>query len=110
MESKAIARFVRYSPRKVNQILGLIRNKSVQDAFTTLSVTLKVSSEVVEKTLKSAFANIGKNADPKNIFIKEASVGKGVFLKRFRAGPMGRGMPYRRKTCHLTIILSDKIN
>lgn len=107
MESKAVARFVRYSPKKVEQVLDLIRNKSVQEALTILSFAVKSSTEVVEKTLKSALANMGKSAQPGDVYIKEAIVGKGFFFKRFRAGPHGRAMPYRRKTCHITIVLSD---
>lgn len=110
MESRAVTRFARYSPRKVDQILSVIRKRSVQDALNILSGIVKSSTEVVEKTLKSALANMGKNVNADDVYIKEAIVGKGVYLKRFRAGPMGRGMPYRRKTCHLTIVLEDRLS
>ena len=108
MEAKAISRFARYSPRKTGQVLSLIRSKSVKDALDALSVIVKGSKELVAKTLKSAMANMPKGSAPEKVFVKEAYVGRGIYLRRFRAGPRGRAMPYGRKTCHLTIVLSDE--
>ena len=108
MQAKAIAKFVRYAPRKVNQVLTVIRNQSVEKAFEVLSFLPKNSTELVEKVLKSAVANTGKLKDYSGLKIKECWVGQGPTLKRMRPGPMGRGMPYKRKTSHLTIIVTDE--
>ena len=107
MEARAIARFVRYAPRKVNQVLTVIRNQRVDKAFEILSFLPKNATELVEKVLKSAVANAGKLKDLSSIKIKEAWVGQGPTLKRMRPGPMGRGLGYKRKTSHLTIIVTD---
>lgn len=107
MESSATAKYVRVSARKVKQLLDIVKRKTVKEALDTLAFTVKASSEPVSKAIKSALANMGKNADPSRAVVKEAVVGKGVYMKRFRAGPQGRGMPYTRKTCHIKIVLSD---
>lgn len=108
MQAKAIAKFVRYAPRKVNQVLTVIRNQNVEKAFEVLSFLPKNATELVEKVLKSAVANTGKLKDYSGLKIKECWVGQGPTLKRMRPGPMGRGMPYKRKTSHLTIIVTDE--
>jgi large subunit ribosomal protein L22 len=108
MDATAISKFARYTPRKVNQVLGLIRNKPVQKAFEILSFTPKESATLITKTLKSAVANTGKLKSQAGLRVKGCWVGQGPVLKRMRPGPMGRGMPYKRKTCHLTIVISDE--
>ena len=108
MEARAIARFVRYAPRKVNQVLTVIRNQRVDRAFEVLSFLPKNATKLVEKVLKSAVANMGKLKDFSGLKIKEAWVGQGPTLKRMRPGPMGRGLEYKRKTSHLTVIVTDE--
>ncbi|MBN1824179.1 MAG: 50S ribosomal protein L22 [Endomicrobiales bacterium] len=103
----AKAKFVRYAPRKVNQVLGLIRNKPVEKAFETLSFTPKAVSEIVAKTLKSAVANAGRLKNMSGLKVKEAWVGHGPALKRMRPGPMGRGLPYKRKMCHISVSIAE---
>lgn len=107
MEAKATAKFVRYTPRKVNQVCTLIRGKKVEKAFETLSFLPKSAATLVEKVLKSATANSGKLKDYSGLKIKEAWVGNGPILKRMRPGPMGRGMSIKKRTSHLTIIVTD---
>lgn len=108
MEAAAHAKFVRFAPRKVNQVLKLIRAQSVEKAFGVLAFTPKATATLIAKTLKSAVANCGKLKNPEGVWVKECWVGQGPALKRMRPGPMGRGMPFKRKTCHLTIVVSDR--
>jgi large subunit ribosomal protein L22 len=107
MEAIARSKFARYSPTKVNQVLKLIKNQSVGKAFESLAFTPKVSAVLVRKTLKSAVANAGKMKNLEGLKVKNCWVGQGPSLKRLRPGPMGRGMLYKRKTCHLTIVVGD---
>ncbi|MDR0977611.1 MAG: 50S ribosomal protein L22 [Endomicrobium sp.] len=107
MEAKATAKFVRYTPRKVNQVLSLIRNKKVEKAFEILSFLPKSAAALVKKVLKSASANAGKADNFSGLKIKEAWVGSGPTLKRMRPGPQGRSMPVKKRTSHLTIIVTD---
>ncbi|MDR2437339.1 MAG: 50S ribosomal protein L22 [Endomicrobium sp.] len=107
MEAKATAKFVRYTPRKVNQVLSLIRNKKIEKAFEVLSFLPKSAATLVKKVLKSATANSGKLNDFSGLKVKEAWVGNGPILKRMRPGPQGRGMPIKKRTAHLTIVVTD---
>ena len=108
MEAKAHANYVRISPRKVDQILMLIRGKSVARAMSTLRLVTKGARPLVEKTLLSAFANAGKNGNPEGWYIAQAWVGGGPQMKRMRAHAMGRGATIRHRTTHLTIVISDQ--
>ena len=106
MEAVARARYTRFSARKINQVLGLVRGKNVQEAFRQLPFVPRVSRVVVEKTLKSAVANAGE--DPARLYVKGAWVGLGPPLKRVRAHAMGGRAIYKRKTSHVTIVVSDE--
>ena len=107
MEAKAIARFQRYSPSKVGQVLDLIRNKPVIKAFNILKFLPKASKTLVEKTLKSAVANLGRLKNQEGLIVKECFVNQGPALKRWRARAFGRAVMYKHRTCHLTIVVSD---
>jgi len=108
MNAIAHARYVRSSPRKVDQVLMLIRGKSVSTATSLLTLLVKGARPLVQKTLQSAFANAGKAQNPDSWYIDQAWVGGGPVMKRMRAHAMGRGATIRHRTTHLTIVLSDK--
>lgn len=112
MEARAVARFVRMSPRKVRQVVDLVRGKEVDQALNILHFTQKAAARPVEKTLRAAVANMLNNegaskVDPEELFIKEARVDKGFSFRRFRAASMGRAMRMRRPTSHITIVVSN---
>ncbi|MFQ5602853.1 MAG: 50S ribosomal protein L22 [bacterium] len=112
MEARAVAKYVRKSPRKVRQVIDLIRGVQVDQALNILHFTPKAAAEPVEKTLRSAVANILNNegaskVDPENLMVKEAYVDKGFSFRRFRAASMGRAMRMRRPTCHITIVVTE---
>lgn len=108
MEAKATAKFVRNTPRKTNQVLSLIRGKKIPKAIEALSFTPKAASMVVGKVLNSAIANAGALGNFNDFIVKEAWVCNGNILKRMISGPKGRGMPIKKRTAHLTIVISDK--
>jgi len=108
MESTAQARYIRLSPRKIDQVLMLVRGKSVANALFTLRLLAKRSRPVVEKTIESAFANAGKSNDPTKWYIAQAWVGSAPTMKRMRAHAMGRGSTIRHRSAHLTVILTDQ--
>ncbi|MBN1384934.1 MAG: 50S ribosomal protein L22 [Elusimicrobia bacterium] len=108
MQAKAISRFGRHSYRKVGQILKIIRGKRVSKAFDLLMFVKKGSVSFIEKTLKSAVANCGMLKNPESLFVREAFSTMGPPIKRMRPGAMGRGNLYKRKTCHLTIVVADR--
>ncbi len=113
MEARAVAKYVRRSPRKVRQVVDLIRGKKVDHALNVLHFSAKAASEPVEKTLRSAVANMlnvegAKKVDPENLVVKEAWVDQGFTFRRFRAASMGRAMRMRRPTCHITIVVAEE--
>ncbi|HRY29530.1 MAG TPA: 50S ribosomal protein L22 [Elusimicrobiota bacterium] len=108
MQAIAHSRFARYSYRKVGQVLGLIRGKAVPQAMALLPWVPRVARVLVEKTLRSAVANAGKGANPAGLRVSEAWVNHGPVLKRVRPMAMGGRAIYKRKTCHLTIVVSDE--
>ena len=107
MEWIAKSRYARYAPRKTAQVLDLIRRKPVAEAFKILKFTPNSPAELIGKTLKSAIANSGRLKSQEGIYIKECWVDQGPPLKRWRARAYGRAAAYKRKTCHLTIKVSD---
>jgi large subunit ribosomal protein L22 len=109
MQAISTAKFVRHTPRKVNQVLSVIRGKSVIKALETLSFLPKASAVFVEKVLKSAIANANALKDMSSYSVKEAWVGAGPTLKRMRPGPRGSGMPIKKRTVHLTIVITNDI-
>ena len=111
MEALAREKFARFAPRKVNQVLSLVRKKSVPEALQILRFTTKSCNTMVGKTIKSAAANAGDlKAQNPNLIVSSAWVGVGPVMKRMRAHAMGRGATYKRKTCHLTVVVSDGRN
>jgi len=113
MEARAVARFVRMSPRKVRRVIDLVRGKDVDAAINSLHFLRKRAALPIEKTLRSAVANlINNNRDKKkvneaNLFVKTAFVDGGFSMKRFRAGSMGRASRIRKRTCHITMVVSE---
>ncbi len=108
MQAVAHSKFARYSYRKVGQVLKLIRGKSVSKAMEMLPWVPRISRVLVEKTLKSALANAGKGVNPAQVRVAKAWVNHGPALKRVMPKAMGSRALFKRKTCHLTIVVSDE--
>lgn len=115
MEAKAINRFIGSSPRKMRLVTDLIRGMRVNQALDILQFTQKSAAKDVAKTLRSALANAinsneNQRVEVENLFIKKIFVNQGPTLKRISPAPMGRAYRIRKRSCHLTIILSSKSN
>ena len=113
MESRATLRYNRQSPFKVRKVLNAVRGANVGTAINYLHFSSEKASLAIEKTIRSAVANLMQNdetndIDPDLIKIKEAYVNQGPVMKRFRAASMGRASKLRRPTSHLTIILTTE--
>ncbi|HZD06274.1 MAG TPA: 50S ribosomal protein L22 [Longimicrobiales bacterium] len=112
MEARAVAKYVRMSPRKVRLVVDQIRGRSVNEAYALLQFSKKAASEPVGKTLRSAVANAQNKAqdqgdilDVDDLVVREAYVDEGPTLKRWRAAAMGRAAPIRKRTSHITVIV-----
>jgi large subunit ribosomal protein L22 len=110
VEAKAIVKYVRISPRKVRQVVDLIRGKKVNEALAILRYTPKRASEVVTKVVKSAAANAENNLqmEKDELFVTSCFVDQGPTLKRFQPRAQGRADIMRKRTSHITIMVGDK--
>lgn len=105
--TKAVARWVRMSAKKVRPVLDLIREKDVQSADEILQFTTREAAHVVRKLLASAVANAENNdqLDPETLYIKACFADEGPTLKRFRPRAKGRAGKINKRTCHITVIV-----
>lgn len=109
MKAKASARHVRQSPYKVRRVLDLVRGMPVDDALATLSFTNRRAAQAISKVIESAMANAEHNfaMDREDLVVAEAFADEGPTLKRFRPRARGRATKIRKRTSHITIIVSD---
>lgn len=110
MEAKAVLKYTRISPRKVEIVLDLIRNKPVDLAMAILKHTPKAACEDLEKLLKSAIANAENNfnMDKNNLYVFECYVCPGPMLKRIRPRAQGRAYRILKRTSHVTLVVKEK--
>ena len=107
---RAHAKYVRTSARKARLVCDHIRGKSVVEARAILSLTPRAVARDWSKLLESAVANAENNHELLGDDLKVFSVtaDEGPTLKRFRPRAMGRATPIRKRTSHLTILLTPK--
>lgn len=110
MESTAKARHVRIAPRKVRLVMDMVRGKPVDEALQTLGLVRKAASPIIAKVIRSAVANAENNHDMNTdgLIITRAFVDEGPTLKRFMPRAMGRATMIRKRTSHITVVLSEK--
>ncbi len=100
---------VRISPRKLRLVADSVRNLSLEEALKVLSIIKKRGSSDLEKTIKSAIANAinNKNLQRENLFIKKIDILDGPAFKRYHPSTRGRTHPYKKRTSHITVVLTD---
>jgi len=110
MEAKAIAKYIRISPRKVRLVMRELKGKKAEDALNLLTFAPQKGAPILRKLIKSAVSNASNkaNIDVDNLFIKKIYANEGPTLKRFRPRAMGRATRIRSRTSHLTVILDEK--
>ncbi len=110
MEARAHLKYARISPRKVQIVLDLIRNKPADLAIAILKNTQKSACEPVLKLLKSAVANAENNfeMDKNSLYVSECFVCPGPVLKRIRPRAQGRAYRVTKRTSHVTIVVKEK--
>ena len=110
MTVKAIGKSLKSSPRKTNLALGLIRGQSVDKAVNNLEFSRKRISNDILKILKSAISNAENNhqLDIDKLYVKEASVGKSMVLKRFRPRARGRAGKILKTFSRVRILVEEK--
>ena len=107
---RAQAKYVRCAPRKARLVVDHIRGKSVDDARAILATTPRAAARDVLKLLDSAVANAENNHElvADELQIKKVFVDEGPTLKRFQPRAQGRATRIRKRTSHMTILLTTK--
>ncbi len=107
---KAVAKYIRISPRKVRIVIDLIRGKQVDEALAILQFTPKAASPVVEKVLASAIANAENNPpylNRDNLYVAAIYADQGPTLKRFMPRAKGSASSILKRSSHITVILDE---
>ena len=109
-EAMAVARMLRISPQKLNLLAQLIRGKKVATALADLEFSRKRIARDVRKCLQSAIANAenNHNLDVDRLIVAEASVGKGLVMKRFQTRGRGKAAGIVKPFSHLTIVVRER--
>ena len=103
--AKAIAKYIRMSPRKLRRVVNEIRGKDANTARTILKFMPYSGARVVEKVLNSAVSNAKENEklNPDELRVTKAFVDQSTTLKRWRPMSRGRGYPILKRTSHVTL-------
>ncbi|MCL1848832.1 MAG: 50S ribosomal protein L22 [Clostridiales bacterium] len=109
-EATARAKYIRISPRKARAVIDLIRGKALKEAEAILRFTAHKGTKPIGKVLQSAAANAEHNYDMDRdlLFVKAAFVDGGPVMKRMMPRAQGRGDIIKKRTSHITIIISEK--
>jgi large subunit ribosomal protein L22 len=109
-EALAVATTVRGSPYKLNLVAGLIRGKKAEEAVVALTFSSKAMAVDVKKCLQSAIANAenNHNLDIDRLWVKEASVGKSISMKRFATRARGRSARIVKPFSKLRIVVQER--
>jgi large subunit ribosomal protein L22 len=110
METRAVAKYVRISPRKIRLVMNQVRGKQVGEALNMLSFTPKRGARILKKLVNSAVANAEQNTgvDVDSLYIMRVYADEGPTLKRWRPRAQGRATSIRKRTSHLTVVLNEK--
>lgn len=108
-EARAVAKYIRISPRKVRVVIDLIRGKSIEEAFAILKFTPKRGAVLLDKVLRSAVANAENNfdMDVDKLYVTGCYVDQGPTLKRIRPRSRGQAFSILKRTSHITVIVSE---
>ena len=110
MEVKAVAKYMRISPRKVRMLTDAVKGKPVEAALDQLKFMPQKAASMVEKIMRSAVANADQRSDVDVDALVVANVvaDPGPVLKRFRPRARGRATRILKRTSHITVILTEK--
>jgi ribosomal protein L22 len=109
IQVRAQAKWVRMSARKARLVLDHLRGRSVPEARTILAFTPRAAAREIDRVLASAVANAesAHGLDGDELIVLEAYADEGPTLKRWRARARGRVNRIRKRTCHITIVVTE---
>jgi large subunit ribosomal protein L22 len=113
VESIARVRHIRVTPQKARRVVALIKGKQAEEALAILKFAPQSASEPIYKLVASAIANArvkadkdGEFLDEKDLYVHNAYVDEGTTLKRFQPRAQGRAFQIKKRTSHITVVLS----
>ncbi len=113
VESIARVRHIRVTPQKARRVVALIKGKQAHEALAILKFAAQSASEPIYKLVASAMANAqvkadrdGEYLDEQDLYVANAYVDEGTTLKRFRPRAQGRAFQIKKRTSHITVVLS----
>lgn len=113
VESIARVRHIRVTPQKARRVAQLIKGKQADEALAILKFAAQSASDPIYKLVESAKANAvvkadaaGESLNEEDLFVKNAFVDEGITLKRFRPRAQGRADQIKKRTSHITVVLS----
>ena len=110
MDVKAVARYVRLSPRKVRPVMALIRGKGVDEALAVLQFSSSRASRAVAKVVKSAAANAENNLElaRDSLRVARAYVDSGPSVRRMQPRARGRADVIKKRSSHITVVVQGE--
>ncbi len=110
MEAKAVAKFVRVSPRKTRIVAENIKGKGVEDALNILRFTPKKPAQILSKVLYSAISNAEQmpGVDVDSLIVDTVMINEGPTWKRIQPRAMGRAYRIRKRTSHITVVVKEQ--
>jgi large subunit ribosomal protein L22 len=110
MDVRASWTHISISPQKLRLVLDQVRGMGAEQAMTVLQFMPQKGAVIVRKLVQSAVANAENNYDlaKEDLYIARIFADGGPMLKRFKAGARGRYKPRKRRTSHLTVVLSER--
>jgi large subunit ribosomal protein L22 len=113
VESIARVRHIRVTPQKARRVVALIKGKQAQEALAILKFAPQSASEPIGKLVAAAIANARVKADKdseyldeQDLYVSNAYVDEGTTLKRFQPRAQGRAFQIKKRTSHITVVLS----
>jgi large subunit ribosomal protein L22 len=113
VESIARVRHIRVTPQKARRVVALIKGKQAQEALAILKFAPQAASEPIGKLVAAAIANARVKADKdseyldeRDLYVANAYVDEGATLKRFQPRAQGRAFQIKKRTSHITVVLS----
>lgn len=109
-EARAMAKYVRTSPYKLNLVAEMIRGKKAETALIDLDFSKRRIAQDVKKVLQAAVANAENNhgLDVDRLVVSEATVGKSIMMRRFRARARGRAARIEKQFSRLTVVVREQ--
>jgi large subunit ribosomal protein L22 len=109
METQAVLRHARISPQKARLVADQVRGMPVEKALNLLKFSNKKAAEMIKKVLDSAIANAEHNdgADIDELKVSTIMVDTGPTLKRIKTRAKGRADRVFKRSCHITVKVSD---